>query len=162
MHNYLLPSVMSNQKDKFQHHMAMHFYASGASFQRIEDCHLESAVAVLRPDSNLLPNRKKLASVLIDKCYTDIKGWVGYCLSKAVVCITMDIWTNIKNDPMVNYMVTSPEFSIFLESISTGQQGHDATWISGDIQRVFSTYPSTLLAGAVTDNTSATRTPGRF
>ena len=58
--------------------MAMHFYATGASFQRIEDCHLESAVAVLRPDPNLLSNRKKLESVLLDKCYTDIKGRVKY------------------------------------------------------------------------------------
>ena len=102
--------------------MAMHFYATGASFQRIEDCHLESDVAVLRPDPNLLPNRKKLASVLLNKCYTDIKGRVDDRLAKAVICITTDGWTNIKNDPVVNYMATSPKLSIFLESISTGQQ----------------------------------------
>ena len=69
----------------------------------------------------------------------------------------MDGWTNIKNDPVVNYMATSPEFSIFLESISTGQQLHDATWIAGDMQCVFNAYPSTLFAGAVTDNTSANK-----
>ena len=122
MHNYLLPSVTSNQKDKLQHHMAMHFYATGASFQRIEECYLESAVAVLRPDPNLLLNRNKLASVLIDRCYTDIKGRFDDRLAKAVVYITTDGCTKIKNDPVVNYMATSPEFSIFLESISTGQQ----------------------------------------
>ena len=157
MHNYLLSSVTLKQKDNLQHHMAMHFYATGASFQRIEYCHLESAVAVLRPDPNLLPNRKKLASMLLDKCYTDIKGWVDDRLEKAVVCITTDGCTNIKNDTVVNYMATSPEFSIFLESISTGKQVHDATWIAGDIQRVFISYPSTLFAGAVTDNTSANK-----
>ena len=90
MHNYLLPSVMSKQKDNFQHHMAMHFYANGASFQRIEECHLEIAVAILRTDPNLLPNRKKLASVLLDKCYTDIKVRVDDRLAKAVVSITTD------------------------------------------------------------------------
>ena len=137
--------------------MVMHLYATGASFQRIEDCHLESAVAVPRPDPNLFPNRNKLAYVLLDKFYTDIKGRVDDRLAKAVVCITTDGWTNIKNNTVVNYMVTSPEFSIFLESISTGQQRHNATWIAGDIQRVFSAYPSTLFAGAVTYNTSANK-----
>ena len=127
MQNYLLPSVTLKQKYKSQHHMAMHFYATGASFQHIEDCHLESAVAVLRPDPNLLPNRKRLESMLLDKCYTDIKGWVDDRLAKAVVYIAKDGWTNIKNNPVVNYMATEPEFSIFLESISAGQQGHDST-----------------------------------
>ena len=61
MHNFLITSVTLKQKDKFQNHMAMHFYATRASFQRIEDCHLESAVAVLRPKPNLFQNRKKLA-----------------------------------------------------------------------------------------------------
>ena len=64
--------------------MTMHFYATGVSFQRIADCHLESAVVVLRPDPNQLPNRKKLTSVLLDKCYTDIKGRVDDRLAKAV------------------------------------------------------------------------------
>ena len=157
MHNYLLPSVTSKQKDKFQHRMSIHLYATGESFQRIEDCHLGSAVAVLRPDPNLLPNRKKLASMLLDKCYTDIKGRVDDRLAKVVVCITMDGWTNIKNYPVVNYMLTSPEFSIFLESISTGQQGHDALWIAGEIRRVLSAYSYTLFSGAVTDNTYANK-----
>ena len=84
--------------------MAMHFYVTGALFQRIERCHLESAVAVLRPNLNLLPNRKKLASVLLNKCYTGIKGQVDDRLAKAVVCITTYRWTNIKYDPMVNYI----------------------------------------------------------
>jgi hypothetical protein len=57
----------------------------------------------------------------------------------------------------VNYMAISPLMTLFLESVSTGEQGHNADWIASDIERVMAYYPKTTLAGAVTDNTSTNK-----
>jgi hypothetical protein len=155
--NYLLPAVSAKEKAAFQTHIALHYYATGTPFQRVEDGHLARAIAMLRPDGNLLPDRRKLASGLLDKCYCDIKSRVDARMSKSIACITTEGWTNIKNDPVVNYMATSSNFCFFLESVSTGQQGHNAVWIAADIERVISAYSHTSIAGAVTDNTNANK-----
>jgi hypothetical protein len=133
--NYFLPPVSAKDKTSFQTHIALHYYATGTSFQRVEDGHLARASAMLRPDANLIPDRRKLASGLLDKCYDDIKSRVDARMFNAIACITTDGWTNIKNDPVVNYMATSSNFCFFLESVYTGQQGHNALWIAADIER---------------------------
>jgi Protein of unknown function (DUF 659) len=75
----------------------------------------------------------------------------------AIACITTDGWTKIKNDHVVNYMATSSKFFFFLESVYTGQQGHNALWIAADIERVITNYSCTSIDGAVTDNTKANK-----
>jgi hypothetical protein len=83
--NHLLPAVSAKEKAAFQTHIALHYYATGTSFQRVEDGHLARAIAMLRPDGNLLPDRRKLASGLLDKCYGDIKSRVDARMSKATL-----------------------------------------------------------------------------
>jgi hypothetical protein len=68
-----------------------------------------------------------------------------------------DGWLNVNNDAIINYMAVSPEFAMFLESISIGQQGHDHKFIADDIERVICEHPSTIFVGAVTDNTSTNK-----
>jgi hypothetical protein len=75
----------------------------------------------------------------------------------ATSCLTSDAWTNIKNDSVMNYMAVSPDCSLFLESVSTGQQGHNHQFIAEDISRVIHHYSLTSFAGAVTDNTSTNK-----
>ncbi|KAH6562667.1 hypothetical protein BASA60_011032 [Batrachochytrium salamandrivorans] len=41
-----------------------------------------------------------------------------------------------KNEPIVNYMLISDSSTFFLESVSTGEQSHDAKWIAQDMGRV--------------------------
>ena len=54
-------------------------------------------------------------------------------------------------------MVISTEFSVFLELVSTGYQGHTDQWISDNVSQVFSTHDSTTFYGVVTENTSANK-----
>jgi hypothetical protein len=51
--NYFLPPVSAKDKTSFQTHIALHYYATGTSFQRVEDGHLARAIAMLRSDANL-------------------------------------------------------------------------------------------------------------
>jgi hypothetical protein len=72
-------------------------------------------------------------------------------MNGAVACLITDAWFNVNNDSVVNYMAVSPECAMFLESMSTGQQGHDHKLIAEDIAPVMRHHAFTTFAGAVTD-----------
>ncbi|KAH6596133.1 hypothetical protein BASA50_005430 [Batrachochytrium salamandrivorans] len=55
---------------------------------------------------------------------------------KLNACLTLDAWSNIKNKPIVNYMLISDSSTFFLESVLTGEQSHDAKWIAQDMGRI--------------------------
>ena len=142
INQYALPKLSIKQKQEFQKNMAMHYYATGTSFQRIEDFHLKNAIKLLQPDDILLPNRKQLSSTLLDKCHQEVLTKVKTCMKGSTCCLTPDGWSNVKNDPMVNYMAVSPECSFFLESVMTGQQQHNHKYIAEDIARLIQKYES--------------------
>jgi Protein of unknown function (DUF 659) len=147
---------------QFQQDIAKHFYATGTSFQFVEDVHLFQAVRALRSDCDLLPRRKQLATTLLDQCYAELLAKVNTRMLGAIMFLTTDAWTNIKNDSIVNYMAVAPDSCIFLESMSTGQQEHDHKFIADDIARVIRKYEKTAFAGAVTDNTSTNKKAWRI
>jgi hypothetical protein len=142
--------------------MALHYFATSTSFQWIEDVHLKEAIKILRPDDGLLPNRKQLATTLLDQCHQELKTKVDQHMKNATACLTTDGWSNINNEAVVNYMAVSPGCSLYLEAVQTGQQGHDHEFIAKDVERVFTTYKDTTFAGAVMDNTSANKKAWEF
>jgi hypothetical protein len=154
---FAIPVVSKEQKVQFQKHIAMHYYATGSSFQRVENVHLIAAIKTLRPDDGLLPNRRQLATSLLDACHKDVKTKVAKGMIGATSCLISDGWSNINNDAIINYMAASLEFALFLESVLTGQQGHDHKFIADDIKHVIREHPSTIFAGAVTNNTSTNK-----
>jgi len=145
-------------QQRFQETIALHYYVTGTAFQRIEEKNLATAIHMLRPDA-ALPDRRKLAGPLLDKCYNDLKKKQNSYMNSpsSCVCLITDGWSNVRNEPVVNYIGTSPVKTVFLESVATGAQGHTSQWISDDIERVIAKYPHTHFAGAVTDNTSANK-----
>ncbi|KAH9273907.1 hypothetical protein BASA83_003903 [Batrachochytrium salamandrivorans] len=52
---------------------------------------------------------KKLGGALLDSCYAKVKSVVDNHIEemKLKVCLTSDAWSNIKNEPIVNYMLIS-------------------------------------------------------
>jgi cephalosporin-C deacetylase-like acetyl esterase len=75
----------------------------------------------------------------------------------ATSCLTSDVWSNIKDDSIMSYMVVSKDCCLFLESVSTGLQGHNHQFISWDISCIIQHNTSMMFAGAVTDNTSTNK-----
>ena len=76
------------------------------------------------------------------------------------LCITSDGWSNIANEAVVNNMAVLPSHSLFVESVNTAEQGHNAGWIAEDLQRVIDSLECNV-TGAVTDNIQE-RMPIRF
>ncbi len=159
--SFAVPLFSISEQKRFNYEIAMHFYCTGTSFQRIEDPFLLRAIQVARPGAKL-PSRKQLADDseggLLEECYQKVKCQVDKVLSSdgQYVCVTSDAWSNIANEPVVNYMAVSPTNSLFLESVNTEEQGHDAEWISKDLSRVIDNLGSNVV-GAVTDNTATNK-----
>ncbi|KAH6571275.1 hypothetical protein BASA62_003976 [Batrachochytrium salamandrivorans] len=65
---------------------------------------------------------------------------------KLNACLTSDAWSNIKNEPIVNYMLISDSSTFFLESVSTGEQSHDAKWIAQDMGRIIDSLAGKMKA----------------
>ena len=159
--SFAVPMFTTSQQKKFNRDIAMFFYNTGTSFQRIEDPFLASAVQLARPGVKL-PTRKELADDspggLLQQFYEEVKHKVDKLLSNPnqFIGITTDAWSNISNESVINYMAVCPTKSLFIESVYTGEQGHDAQWLSQDLSRVID-HLGDNVAGAVTDNTSANK-----
>ena len=48
-------------------------------------------------------------------------------------------------------MAVSPDCSLYLEAVRTGQQDHDYQYMAKNVERVFTTYKDTTFVDAVTD-----------
>ncbi len=60
--------------------------------------------------------------------------WISSCHVKATMsAFTSDAWSNVSNEPVINYMAVSPNNSLFLEAVNTDEQGHTAAWPSKDL-----------------------------
>ena len=71
--------------------------------------------------------------MLLENFHTKLMTKVDKIMRGDMSCLTTDAWKNIKNDSVVSYMAVSPACSLFLESILTGQQGHDHKFIDKNI-----------------------------
>ena len=158
---FAVPKFTSAEQKKFNVEMAMHFYATGTSFVRVEDPHLLRAIQLARPDARL-PTRKQLADDssggLLEVCYQQVKKDVEKKLSmkSQYVSVTSDAWSSVLNEPIINYMAVSPSFSLFLEAVHTEEQSHDAEWLTKDLIWVMDSLGQNVV-GAITDNTSTNK-----
>jgi Protein of unknown function (DUF 659) len=136
MESFTIPKLSTYSHSKIKANLAMHYYMNGTSFARVEDSYLLNAFQICRPDVSLT-SRKEIAGPLLEKCFHEVKGKVNkYMDSSPYLSITSDGWSNIKNEPIVNYMAVSASATLYLESVSTREMAHDAKFISEDIARV--------------------------
>jgi hypothetical protein len=159
--DHMLPTLSKKQKDQIKECIALHYYITGTSFVRIEEANLLKAFQLCRPDVEL-PDRKQLAGPLLEKCYERVRKETNSHLQNmktSMFCLTTDGWSNIKNEPIINYMLIGSTATFFLESVSTGEASHDAQFIANDIARVIDDLLERKIniCGAVTDNTSTNK-----
>jgi Protein of unknown function (DUF 659) len=138
----------------------MHYYITRNSFARVEDGNFLKAFRVCRPGITL-PSRKQLSERLLDKCYKKVKALTESRIRKMThfSCLATDGWSNVKNESIINYMLGGHGVTLFLESVSTGEEMHTAYFIASDICRVIDSLErrEVKLSGVVTDNTSTNR-----
>jgi Protein of unknown function (DUF 659) len=102
--------------------------------------HLKATIKLLHPNDNILPSQKQLAPTLLEKCHQELQSKVNVHMKGATSCLTSVVWSNIKNGSIMNYMVVSKDCRLFLEFVSTRQQGHDHQFIARDISHIICNY----------------------
>ncbi len=107
---YALSVVSKTQKAKFQKHMALHYYTTGTSFQRVEDLHLKNAICALHPNESLLLSHKQLSSTLMDKCHVELLSKVN--LRNALATRTIEKLIFIKSNLNAFYDYPAPDDNI--------------------------------------------------
>ncbi|KAH6590326.1 hypothetical protein BASA61_005322 [Batrachochytrium salamandrivorans] len=137
MKDFCLPRLKQSELKKIENSLAMHFYITGTSFQRVEEKYLIDAFKVARPDV-VLPNRKILAGRALERTYEKVRiaSEKALKLSNRLGCVITDASSNTNNESIVNYMIVSDRLSQFLESIATEEQSHTAEFIADDLDRV--------------------------
>lgn len=165
MRAFALPCLKPSEHKKIAYRMAMHYYITGSSFQRIDQHHLAEAFKIARPDIKL-PTRAQLAGPLLEQCYLQCSSTLDNTISASdgMACLVTDGSSNINNESIVNYMLVLEGRQFFLESVATEEQGHTADYIAEDLSRVIDKLieKGVKIAGAVTDNTAANRRAWRI
>lgn len=152
------PSAMTaaEQQDA-QQTLADWFYETGTPFFRVEHPKLKKLLTSLRGDIKL-PTRQALAGKFLDNAYESIVKKVNQELSTSIgVCLTSDGWSNVNNEPVINYCGVTVDQAFFLECNFTKTQGHNADYIYNDIKRVICEHENVTVVGCCTDNTSANK-----
>ena len=106
---YALTNISKNEKEQFQAQIAMQYYAMGTSFHQVKGMHLKAAIKLLHPNDNMLPSQKQLPSTLLNKCHQELQSKVNLHMKGATLCLTSDVWSNMKNYSILNYMVVSKD-----------------------------------------------------
>ena len=106
---------------------------------------MAQAIAVLRPDQQVLPNHRKLSTTLLDNQYSSLKTAGTSHVAHCNACLVSDAWSNTTNDLIVNYIAVTAKQTVFLESVATGPTLHTAEYIVQDIIQVFNQFNTTFL-----------------
>ena len=79
---------------------------------------LLEAVKILRPDVTL-PSRKTLRNKLLDDCYDELKYILDDKMNNVYQGILVsDGWTNIRSEPVVNYLFATSDETTFLDVLA--------------------------------------------
>ena len=131
--------------------IARAFYASGIPLATIENPFFIQALHQINPEYNP-PSRKVLSTRLLEKEYkqvsTDIKKLVK---NASYVCLTSDGWTNIHQESIINFMVTTPQ-PIFWKALETKESSHTGEYIACQFEIVIEEIGISKIAAIITDN----------
>lgn len=132
--NLLMKSFVvrtSNElKKNLDRQIAKAIYATNSSFRCIEQPEVIKAIEMLRPGYSP-PSRFAVSSTLLNEVYMEEKEKCLAKLTNSSVCLSLDGWSNVHNEPIICATVTTDYGSTFLlESIDTSGHAHTADYLT--------------------------------
>ncbi|KAF2882508.1 hypothetical protein ILUMI_23669 [Ignelater luminosus] len=129
----------------------MAIYATGSSLNMTENTYWINFFKRIRP-SLQLPSRHNLSSTLSQNVYNNVQLQVQNSLANAyVVGIQCDGWSNIRNDSIINFIVTTPQ-PVFYKTVSTEEHRHTGQYVAEQIEAVFTDIGINKVIACCTDN----------
>ena len=121
--DYAIPKLTVDEEERATEMLCLHYYSTGNAFRRVEDSYLHDFCKILRPDYTL-PTRKNIGGLQLDKAYNKLQRRVNEVISKKSYVSTLltDGWSNIKGEPIVNYVSATGCSTIFLDFKEEGTE----------------------------------------
>lgn len=133
--------------------IARAFYASGIPLATIENPFFIQALQQINPEY-CPPSRKKLSTNLLEKEYKKVSEDIKKLVKNAnYICITSDGWTNIHQESIINFMITTPK-PIFWKALETKENSHTGEYIAQQFNDVIEEIGIYKIAAIITDNAS--------
>lgn len=131
--------------------LARSIYASSSPLNLVENAYWKEFFKKIRP-AYCPPSTYIISHRLLDDEYKRVKECTNNnILNASVLGIMCDGWTNLRNESIVNFVVTTPN-PIFFKSISTGTDRHTGEKMAEEIINVIEEIGQTKVFGIVTDN----------
>ena len=141
------------EKKEIDTKLARAFYASGIPLATIENPFFIQALHKINPEYHP-PSRKVLSTSLLEKEYKQISSDIKKQINDAnYICLTSDGWTNIHQESIINFMVTTPQ-PIFWKALETQENSHTGEYIAQEFDIVIKEIGISKVAAIITDNAS--------
>lgn len=136
---------------KIEELFARAVYSSGTPLQIVENENWKLFFKLLRP-AWVVPSRYKLSTCHLESEFNIVRQKVESKISEShSLGLMCDGWTNIRREPIINYVITTPE-PIFYKTISTKAISHSGAYIAKEISSIIQDLGPNKVLGIVTDN----------
>lgn len=144
---------VSNEKEEIDTAIARAFYASGIPLATIENPFIIQALHKINPEYHP-PSRKSLSTTLLEKEYKQVSADMKKQIKNSnYICLTSDGWTNIHQQPIINFMITTPQ-PIFWKALESKENSHTGEYIAEQFDIVIKEIGISKIAAVITDNAS--------
>lgn len=112
--------VKTTKSDKaaIDQQVANYIYATNSSFKTVEHEQFTKLLKMLRP-GYVPPNRHQIGGFLLDQAYDSVMQTYSEQLCGKTVCMAMDGWSNVHNEPIVCISLTTSDNIYLIDSIDT-------------------------------------------
>lgn len=124
--------IRTSDKDKisFDVQIAKYIYATNSSFAFVEHKEFKKMIQLIRPGYKP-PNRDQIGNKLLDKVFNEVNEDIKKILKGKIVCMAMDGWSNIHNEPIICISVYNLEDEVvcLIDTIETKTESHNAEYL---------------------------------
>lgn len=132
--------------------MARAIYATGVPLSLVEHPLWDDLFRKLRPAWKL-PSRKVLSTTLLEKEYGSVKDEVeGNINSSVHLNLSLDGWSNIRNEGILNFIVYTPNNPYFYSFVETKKNRHTSEYLLSEIVKIIDKLGAAKFLAVVSDN----------
>ena len=119
----------ASQKETLDEEVARMIFATNSPFRLVQHPQFLKMVQTLRP-GYIPPTRKDIADKYLDLVYEKEYKKCADDLNNETVCLSIDGWSNIHNEPIICVTLTTSTGHIFLvDTIDTSGKSHTAEYL---------------------------------
>lgn len=146
-----IDNMNPEDQDKADELLSRAIFASRSPLSVVENSHWRTLFSFLRP-AYKLPSRYMLSGQFLENEYKNVSALVAEAIAAAdSVVLAVDGWSNIRNEPIVNFVVTTPKAFLY-KVLPTGRSCHTAEFMAQEISCVIDEIGPQKVFGVVTDN----------